>query len=121
MLAYSAGENFKSSVYGEADGITNGIFFSMLMDAVYNTANLADLRKHITNLARVGMFLGINQDTDNPEHGFYGEAVRNLQNDSIFTDPYNTLPDLMVNGKTQDIYTTVATLVSNEINNTKES
>ena len=121
LLAYSAGENFKSSVYGEADGITNGIFFSMLMDAVYNTRNLGDLRKHITNLARVGMFLGINQDTDNPEHGFYGEAVRNLQNDSIFTDPYNTLPDLMVNGKTQDIYTTVATLVSNEINNTKES
>lgn len=121
LLAYSAGENFKSSVYGEADGITNGIFFSMLMDAVYNTSNTADLQKHITNLARVGMFLGINQDTDNPEHGFYGEAVRNLQNDSIFTDPYNTLPDLMVNGKTQDIYTTVATLVSNEINNTKES
>ena len=121
LLAYSAGENFKSSVYGEADGITNGIFFSMLMDAVYNTRNLADLRKHITNLARVGMFLGINQDTDNPEHGFYGEAVRNLQNDSIFTDPDNTLPDLMVNGKTQDIYTTVATLVSHEINNTKKS
>ena len=121
LLAYSAGENFKSSVYGEADGITNGIFFSMLMDAVYNTRNLADLRKHITNLARVGMFLGINQDTDNPEHGFYGEAVRNLQNDSIFTDPDNTLPDLMVNGKTQDIYTTVATLVSKEINNTKKS
>lgn len=116
LLAYSAGENFKSSVYGEADGITNGIFFSMLMDAVYNTPNTADLQKHITNLARVGMFLGINQDTDNPEHGFYGEAVRNLQNDSIFTDPENTLPDLMVNGKTQDIYTTVATLVSNEIN-----
>ena len=121
LLAYSVGENFKSSVYGEADGITNGIFFSMLMDAVYNTPNLGDLRKHITNLARVGMFLGINQDTDNPEHGFYGEAVRNLQNDSIFTDPENTLPDLMVNGKTQDIYTTVATLVSKEINNTKES
>lgn len=121
LLAYSAGESFKSSVYGEADGITNGIFFSMLMDAVYNTRNLASLRKHITNLARVGMFLGINQDTDNPEHGFYGEAVRNLQNDSIFTDPDNTLPDLMVNGKTQDIYTTVATLVSNEINNTKDS
>ena len=121
LLAYSAGENFKSSVYGEADGITNGIFFSMLMDAVYNTPNTVDLQKHITNLARVGMFLGINQDTDNPEHGFYGEAVRNLQNDSIFTDPDNTLPDLMVNGKTQDIYTTVATLVSNEINNTKES
>lgn len=121
LLAYSAGENFKSSVYGEADGITNGIFFSMLMDAVYNTRNLGDLRKHITNLARVGMFLGINQDTDNPEHGFYGEAVRNLQNDSIFTDPNTTLPDLMVNGKTQDIYTTVATLVSHEINNTKES
>lgn len=116
LLAYSAGENFKSSVYGEADGITNGIFFSMLMDAVYNTPNTVDLQKHITNLARVGMFLGINQDTDNPEHGFYGEAVRNLQNDSIFTDPENTLPDLMVNGKTQDIYTTVATLVSNEIN-----
>ena len=121
LLAYSAGENFKSSVYGEADGITNGIFFSMLMDAVYNTANTVDLQKHITNLARVGMFLGINQDTDNPEHGFYGEAVRNLQNDSIFTDSDNDLPDLMVNGKTQDIYTTVATLVSNEINNTKES
>ena len=121
LLAYSAGENFKSSVYGEADGITNGIFFSMLMDAVYNTSNTASLQKHITNLARVGMFLGINQDTDNPEHGFYGEAVRNLQNDSIFTDPDNTLPDLMVNGKTQDIYTTVATLISNEINNTKES
>lgn len=121
LLAYSAGENFKSSVYGEADGITNGIFFSMLMDAVYNTPNIVDLQKHITNLARVGMFLGINQDTDNPEHGFYGEAVRNLQNDSIFTDPDNTLPDLMVNGKTQDIYTTVATLVSNEINNTKDS
>lgn len=116
LLAYSAGENFKSSVYGEADGITNGIFFSMLMDAVYNTPNTADLQKHITNLARVGMFLGINQDTDNPEHGFYGEAVRNLQNDSIFTDSDNTLPDLMVNGKTQDIYTTVATLISNEIN-----
>lgn len=121
LLAYSAGENFKSSVYGEADGITNGIFFSMLMDAVYNTSNTADLQKHIANLARVGMFLGINQDTDNPEHGFYGEAVRNLQNDSIFTDPDNTLPDLMVNGKTQDIYTTVATLVSHEINNTKKS
>lgn len=121
LLAYSAGENFKSSVYGEADGITNGIFFSMLMDAVYNTANIVDLQKHIANLARVGMFLGINQDTDNPEHGFYGEAVRNLQNDSIFTDPDNTLPDLMVNGKTQDIYTTVATLVSHEINNTKGS
>lgn len=121
LLAYSAGENFKSSVYGEADGITNGIFFSMLMDAVYNTSNTAALQKHIANLARVGMFLGINQDTDNPEHGFYGEAVRNLQNDSIFTDPYNTLPDLMVNGKTQDIYTTVATLVSKEINNTKKS
>lgn len=116
LLAYSAGENFKSSVYGEADGITNGIFFSMLMDAVYNTSDTVGLQKHITNLARVGMFLGINQDTDNPEHGFYGEAVRNLQNDSIFTDPDNTLPDLMVNGKTQDIYTTVATLVSNEIN-----
>lgn len=121
LLAYSAGESFKSSVYGEADGITNGIFFSMLMDAVYNTSNTVNLQKHITNLARVGMFLGINQDTDNPEHGFYGEAVRNLQNDSIFTDPDNTLPDLMVNGKTQDIYTTVATLVSHEINNTKKS
>lgn len=121
LLAYSAGENFKSSVYGEADGITNGIFFSMLMDAVYNTPNTVDLQKHIANLARVGMFLGINQDTDNPEHGFYGEAVRNLQNDSIFADPDNTLPDLMVNGKTQDIYTTVATLVSHEINNTKDS
>lgn len=120
LLAYSAGENFKSSVYGEADGITNGIFFSMLMDAVYHAPNPARL-KHIANLARVGMFLGINLDTDNPEHGFYGEAVRNLQNDSIFTDSDNTLPDLMVNGKTQDIYTTVATLVSNEINNTKKS
>ena len=116
LLAYSAGENFKSSVYGEADGVTNGIFFSMLMDAVYNTSNTADLQKHITNLARVGMFLGINQDTDNPEHGFYGEAVRNLQNDSIFTNSENTLPDLMVNGKTQDIYTTVAALISNKIN-----
>ena len=96
-----------SSLYGEADGIANGIFFSKIMDGslsfIINGKEMTqeDIDKakaEIDNLARVGMFIGISSSS------FYKEAAERI----------NTA--LVQNGKVIDTYTQIANEFSNELN-----
>ena len=99
--------NMTSSLYGEADGIANGIFFSKIMDGslsfIINGKEMTqkDIDKakaEIDNLARVGMFIGISSSS------FYREAAAKI-NDA-----------LIQNGKVIDTYTQIANEFSNELN-----
>lgn len=100
---------FNSTIYGEADGITNGIFFSKLINAVYMAGLLRDgdekLINEIANLARVGFALGI------VDKGFYKDTLDSLNKE--IKEP-NVHP-LILENKVQDIYTTVAHLLSKEL------
>lgn len=100
---------FNSTIYGEADGITNGIFFSKLINAVYMAGLLRDgdekLINEIANLARVGFALGI------VDKGFYKDTLDSLNKE--IKEP-NVHP-LILDNKVQDIYTTVAHLLSKEL------
>lgn len=102
--------NMTSSLYGEADGIANGIFFSKIMDGslsfIINGKEMTqkDIDKakaEIDNLARVGMFIGISSSS------FYREAAAKI-NDA-----------LIQNGKVIDTYTQIANEFSNELNSDK--
>lgn len=100
---------FNSTIYGEADGITNGIFFSKLINAVYMAGMLRQgdekLINEITNLARVGFALGI------VDKGFYKDTLDSLNKE--IKEP-NVHP-LILDNKVQDIYTTVAHQLSKEL------
>lgn len=100
---------FNSTIYGEADGITNGIFFSKLINAVYMAGLLRQgdekLINEIANLARVGFSLGI------VDKGFYKDTLDSLNKE--IKEP-NVHP-LILDNKVQDIYTTVAHLLSKEL------
>lgn len=96
-----------SSLYGEADGITNGIFFSKIMDGslsfiIHNgeiTPDIIDEAKtEIENLARVGFFIGITSSS------FYKTAAEQI-NSALIQD-----------GKVIDTYTQIANEFSNELN-----
>lgn len=98
--------NITSSLYGEADGITNGIFFSKIMDGsltfvLNGTADLEAEQTEIDNLARVGMFIGISSSS------FYKDAVQKINSKLIQTDD-----------KVEDTYTKVANDYSKALNNT---
>lgn len=98
--------NITSSLYGEADGITNGIFFSKIMDGsltfvLNGTADLEAEQTEIDNLARIGMFIGISSSS------FYKDAVQKINSKLIQTD-----------GKVEDTYTKVANDYSKALNNT---
>lgn len=96
-----------SSLYGEADGITNGIFFSKIMDGSLSfiirngeiTPDIIDEAKtEIDNLARVGFFIGITSSS------FYKTAAEQI-NSALIQD-----------GKVIDTYTQIANEFSNELN-----
>lgn len=96
-----------SSLYGEADGITNGIFFSKIMDGSLSfiirngeiTPDIIDEAKtEIENLARVGFFIGITSSS------FYKTAAEQI-NSALIQD-----------GKVIDTYTQIANEFSNELN-----
>lgn len=96
-----------SSLYGEADGITNGIFFSKIMDGSLSfiirngeiTPDIIDEAKtEIENLARVGFFIGITSSS------FYKTAAEQINSALIQDD------------KVIDTYTQIANEFSNELN-----
>lgn len=96
-----------SSLYGEADGITNGIFFSKIMDGSLSfiirngeiTPDIIDEAKtEIENLARVGFFIGITSSS------FYKTAAEQI-NSALIQD-----------GKVIDTYTQIANEFSTELN-----
>jgi hypothetical protein len=96
--------NITSSLYGEADGITNGIFFSKIMDGslafiLQGTSDLDTALTEIDNLARVGFFIGISSSS------FYKDAVQKINDKLIQTD-----------GKVEDTYTKVANDYSKTLN-----
>ena len=95
-----------SSLYGEADGITNGIFFSKIMDGslafvLQGTSDLDTELTEISNLARVGFFIGISSSS------FYKDAVQKINDKLIQAD-----------GKVEDTYTKVANDYSKGLNST---
>lgn len=99
---------FNSTIYGEADGITNGIFFSKLINAVYMAGLLGKDEKflnELANLARVGFAIGVT------DKGFYKDTLDSLNGE---IDSSNIHP-LILNNKVQDVYTTVAHLLSEEL------
>lgn len=119
LIRYMANPDaeFNSTIYGEADGITNGIFFSKLINAVYMAGLLGKDEKflnELANLARVGFALGVT------DKGFYRDTLDSLNGE---IDSSNIHP-LILDNKVQDVYTTVAHLLSAElskpINSTKQ-
>lgn len=95
-----------SSLYGEADGITNGIFFSKIMDGslafiMQDGFDINTALTEIDNLARVGFFIGISSSS------FYKDAVQKINDKLIQTD-----------GKVEDTYTKVANDYSKSLNGT---
>lgn len=100
---------FNSTIYGEADGITNGIFFSKLINAVYMVGLLRQgdekFINELANLARVGFALGLT------DKGFYKDTLDSLNKE--IKEP-NVHP-LILDNKVQDIYTTVAHLLSKDL------
>lgn len=100
---------FNSTIYGEADGITNGIFFSKLINAVYMAGLLKQgdekFINELANLARVGFALGI------VDKGFYKDTLDSLNKE--IKEP-NVHP-LILDNKVQDIYTTVAYQLSADL------
>ena len=94
----------KSSLYGEADGITNGIFFSKLMlgslsHILRAAASGKDVKAELANLARVGFFVG---QTSKP---FYADATKEAD---------KTFGSVLKDGKVQDTYTNIATQFTTE-------
>lgn len=95
-----------SSLYGEADGITNGIFFSKIMDGslafiMQDGFDTNTALTEIDNLARVGFFIGISSSS------FYKDSVQKINNNLIQAD-----------GKVEDTYTKVANDYSKALNGT---
>ncbi len=101
---FKINQNITSSLYGEADGITNGIFFSKIMDGslafiLQGTSDLDTALTEIDNLARVGFFIGISSSS------FYKDAVQKINDKLIQAD-----------GKVEDTYTKVANDYSKTLN-----
>lgn len=100
----------KSSLYGEADGITNGIFFSKLMLGSISyilkaAASGKDVKAELANLARVGFFVG---QTSKP---FYADAIKEAN---------KTFGSVLKDNKVQDTYTNIATQFTTEYANAQE-
>ena len=100
----------KSSLYGEADGITNGIFFSKLMlgslsHILKAAASGKDVKAELANLARVGFFVG---QTSKP---FYADAIKEAD---------KTFGSVLKDDKVQDTYTNIATQFTTEYANAQE-
>ena len=100
----------KSSLYGEADGITNGIFFSKLMlgslsHILRAAASGKDVKAELANLARVGFFVG---QTSKP---FYADAIKEAD---------KTFGSVLKDGKVQDTYTNIATQFTTEYANAQK-
>ncbi len=100
----------KSSLYGEADGITNGIFFSKLMlgslsHILRAAASGKDVKAELANLARVGFFVG---QTSKP---FYADAIKEAD---------KTFGSVLKDDKVQDTYTNIATQFTTEYANAQE-
>lgn len=103
---FKINQDITSSLYGEADGITNGIFFSKIMDGslafvLQGTSDLDTELTEISNLARVGFFIGISSSS------FYKDAVQKINDKLIQAD-----------GKVEDTYTKVANDYSKGLNGT---
>lgn len=103
-------KSIKSSLYGEADGITNGIFFSKLMlgslsHILKAAASGKDVKAELANLARVGFFVG---QTSKP---FYADATKEAN---------KTFGSVLKDGKVQDTYTNIATQFTTEYANAQE-
>lgn len=101
---FKINQDITSSLYGEADGITNGIFFSKIMDGsltfvLQGTTDLDAEQTEIDNLARVGFFIGISSSS------FYKDAVQKINDKLIQAD-----------GKVEDTYTKVANDYSKTLN-----
>lgn len=104
---FKINQDITSSLYGEADGITNGIFFSKIMDGSLSFILQGDFDSdaaitEIDNLARVGMFIGISSSS------FYKEAVQKINDKLVQAD-----------GKVEDTYTKVANDFSKRLNDKK--
>lgn len=100
----------KSSLYGEADGITNGIFFSKLMlgslsHILRAAASGKDVKVELANLARVGFYVG---QTSKP---FYADAIKEAD---------KTFGSVLKDNKVQDTYTNIATQFTTEYANAQE-
>lgn len=103
---FKINQDITSSLYGEADGITNGIFFSKIMDGslafiLEGTSDLDTELTEISNLARVGFFIGISSSS------FYKDVVQKINDKLIQAD-----------GKVEDTYTKVANDYSKSLNGT---
>lgn len=103
---FKINQDITSSLYGEADGITNGIFFSKIMDGslafvLQGASDLDTELTEISNLARVGFFIGISSSS------FYKDAVQKINDKLIQAD-----------GKVEDTYTKVANDYSKGLNDT---
>lgn len=103
---FKINQDITSSLYGEADGITNGIFFSKIMDGslafiLQGASDLDTALTEINNLARVGFFIGISSSS------FYKDAVQKINDKLIQAD-----------GKVEDTYTKVANDYSKSLNGT---
>lgn len=103
---FKINQDITSSLYGEADGITNGIFFSKIMDGslafvLQGTSDLDTELTEISNLARVGFFIGISSSS------FYKDTVQKINDKLIQAD-----------GKVEDTYTKVANDYSKGLNGT---
>lgn len=101
---FKINQDITSSLYGEADGITNGIFFSKIMDGslafiMQDGFDTNTALTEIDNLARVGFFIGISSSS------FYKDAVQKINDKLIQAD-----------GKVEDTYTKVANDYSKSLN-----
>lgn len=101
---FKINQNITSSLYGEADGITNGIFFSKIMDGslafiMQDGFDTDTALTEIDNLARVGFFIGISSSS------FYKDTVQKINDKLIQAD-----------GKVEDTYTKVANDYSKSLN-----
>lgn len=101
---FKINQDIISSLYGEADGITNGIFFSKIMDGslafiMQDSFNTDTALTEIDNLARVGFFIGISSSS------FYKDTVQKINDKLIQAD-----------GKVEDTYTKVANDYSKSLN-----
>ena len=101
---FKINQDITSSLYGEADGITNGIFFSKIMDGslafiMQDSFDTDTALTEIDNLARVGFFIGISSSS------FYKDTVQKINDKLIQAD-----------GKVEDTYTKVANDYSKSLN-----
>lgn len=101
---FKINQDITSSLYGEADGITNGIFFSKIMDGslafiMQDGFDTDTALTEIDNLARVGFFIGISSSS------FYKDTVQKINDKLIQAD-----------GKVEDTYTKVANDYSKSLN-----